>query len=630
MPHCSIPCCAFAARIPSIIAFLTAAFLAGPSAASAPPTPEALRELSIEELGRIQVTTVSKRPEAAGSTPAAIYVITNEDIRRSGATSLPEALRLAPNLLVARRNAAAYAISARGFNSFEAANKLLVLIDGRSVYTALHGGVFWDQEHVPLDNIARIEVVSGPGGALWGANAFNGVVNVVTKNAADTTGVLVDGFAGAPDQGATAQVGAALGENAAFRVYGHGVRRGETVDAMGDGRNDDWSGWQTGFRLDWSPGEYEISANGALYENDIGETDLSGRNITANVGRALGESVSAQLLAYYDWVERRSPTVVDQFESFDVEGRASLALGTHLIAFGAGYRNTDDLFAVTASPFFLQPQSEAISIANIFVSDEFPLADNLAATLGVKFEHSGFSGGEILPSAKLAWRFKESALLWASVARAVRTPSRIDRNIVGPGFLQPTTFDTEEVIAYEAGYRETFGRASLSVSLYFNDYDDLRVITTAPGGALTFGNAMNGHGYGAEIWGDYQLLDWWRVSGGLNLLYKDLELAPNATTIVIWQHQGNDPDYQLQFRSRMDLTERLKFDAILRAVDDLENPVVPGYVEADARVAYRLTDAVELSLAGRNLLDNAHPETDFADVRGEVRRSVNFGARLRF
>lgn len=610
------------------------ALAASPGHAAAPPSPEELRELSIEELGRIEVTSVMKRAQAVSRTPAAVYVITNEAIRRSGATSLPEALRLAPNLIVARRSANEYAISARGFNSFEAANKLLVLIDGRSIYTALHGGVFWDQEHMSLRDIERIEVVSGPGGSLWGANAFSGVVNIVRKSAADTKGALINAYGGRPDKGVEARYGFSLGDDAAMRIYAVAADRGATVDALGAKRNDDWSGLQGGFRLDWTPGAAAVMAQGAYYENELsGDTDIKGGNFVVNLEHPLSDSASVALLAYYDKVRRLTPTVLDEFESINVEAKALASFGRHSAVAGAGYRHTDDIFDVApgASPFFLEPVTEDISIAHVYVQDDIALSSDLSLTLGLKYEYSSFSGGELLPNIRLAFTPDANTLLWASASRAVRTASRIDRDIIGPGILERATdFRAEEVISYEAGVRRSFARASFSASVYFNDYDDLRILTIAPSGLLRFGNEMTGHGYGAEIWGEYQATDWWRLSASVNYLEKDLKLGPTAIAAALDQHQGNDPDFQVQVRSRMDLTPKLSLDVALRAVDDLELPAVPGYIEADARLAYRLTEGVEAAVVGRNLLDPSHPETGSVTQRGEVRRGVHAELILRF
>lgn len=595
------------------------------------PTLDDLRSMSIEELGDLQVGAVSRRLEPLMEAPASVYPIPADAIRRSGAVSLPEVLRLAPNLTVARLDASHYAISARGFNSFESSNKLLVMIDGRSMYTALHGGVFWDQQQPPLGDIARIDVVSGPGGALWGANAFNGVISIVTKPSSETQGALVDVQAGNVDQQVTGRYGGTISDDAHFRVYGSGFRRGETQTASGDSRDDDWDGAQGGARFDWTPGENTLVLQGDVFEFSApADTDVSGYNVLARWGRPLWGRASGRIRMYYDSVSRKNSSLDEGADTFDVDAKVDIVLGRHMLVAGAGHRVTDDVFdTLVPSVFFLDPESRTVSVTNAYAQDEVTLSDRVALTLGVKYEHSSFSGGEVLPSARIVWKPNERAMFWSAVSRAVRTPSRIDRDIVGPGILeQAVNFGVEEVIAYELGYRgRPSDKALVSISLYYNDYDDLRVLTTTPGGFLRFGNSMRGHGYGVEAWGEYQARSWWRLSAGFNYLEKDLELVGAAIPVALSQHAGNDPDFQLQFRSEMDLGDRLALDVALRAVDDLEDPAIPGYVEVDARIGFALTDQVELSLTGSNLLDAHHPETGTA---GEVRRSVLFGARLRF
>ncbi len=594
---------------------------------------EDLRGLSLEELGQVEVTSVAKRTTPLSAAPAAIYVISGDDALRSGAISLPETLRLAPNLTVARQDAQIYAISARGFSSYEAANKLLVLIDGRSVYTPLHGGVFWDQQQIPLGDLDRIEVISGPGGALWGANAFNGVVNIISKSAKDTQGFLIDVAAGNVDAQATARFGGELGAAGAFRIYAMTLKRGETAGASGAGRDDGWTGMQTGFRADLDPGANEITVQGDYFHHEtLLDSSLSGGNILARWGRPLSPAVSAEIQGYYDVVTRNEFLSADHVETFDGEAKIVAGIGAHTLVAGGGYRAVTDRFELPpGSVFFTDPAEDRFSIANIYLHDEIAFSDRFSATAGLKYEYSSFTGGQWLPTLRVAWRPDDRNLVWAGVSRAVRTPTHIDRNLTAIGVLDPARgFEAEEVVAYEAGYRgQPFGASTLSVSLYYNDYDDLRILTMTPEGRLRFGNAMQGHGYGAEIWAEIPVRPWWRLNAGVNLMKKKLTLDEDAVPVALDQHQGNDPDYQFQLRSMMDVTEKLALDFGVRAVDDLESPAVPGYVEADARIAWRLSDRAELSISGRNLFDAHHPETAAPPARGETRRSILLGLRVR-
>jgi iron complex outermembrane recepter protein len=613
---------------------LAGADLAVSTASAAATSPvEELRDLSLEELANLQITSVSKRSEALSKAAASVFVITGEDIRRSGATSLPEALRLAPNLEVARLDSQNYAISARGFNTFQASNKLLVLIDGRSVYTALHAGVFWDQHQVMLEDIDRIEVISGPGGTLWGANAVNGVINVITKGAAETQGALASLQAGNVDQTGAARYGGRLGERGSYRVYGLGFERGDTETADGEDVNDDWLGRQGGFRLDWRGAVDGFTVQGDLYSHLLpADGELTGGNLLGRWTRALSEDSDLQLQVYYDQSERSTFGVQDELQVFDASAQHNFALGTrHQIVWGAGYRVTDDKFVNTLNAFVLDPESDVVQHGNLFVQDSIGLTEDLTLTLGTKFEYSSFSGFEYLPSGRVAWSVTDTTLLWAAVSRAVRTPSRIDRDLVNPGILDQSELESEKLIAYEVGYRgQPTSGTYLSVSLYYHDYEDLRALAASAGpGLFAFDNAMEGEIYGLEAWGDVDVTDWWRLSAGVNLIESDLKLKENGLPLALDQHQGNDPEYQLSLRSRMDLGDDLELDLGLRAVDELPSPEVPRYVELDARLGWHVSEALELWVGGSNLLHARHRESGAELVGREIPRSVYAGLRWR-
>jgi iron complex outermembrane receptor protein len=626
----------FAAGLTGLPALCIAIVGAMAPTAGAAQSIEELRGLSIEELTNVEVTSVFKRPEPLTKTPAAIYVVSGDDIRRSGAVSLPEALRLAPNLNVARVDARSYAISARGFNSFEASNKLLVMIDGRSVYTPLHGGVFWDEGQVMLSDVERIEVVRGPGGTLWGANAVNGVINVITKSARDTQGALADVRLGTLDRGGSVRYGGPIGDAGAFRIYGMGFKYGETLTSTGADANDDWSNLQAGFRSDFRAGANAFTVQGDIYENDFDpDGDNSGKNVLGRWSRRLGAGSTVELQAYYNDAKRLSPGVTDKLETFDIAGQHTFSpFAGHEIVWGGGYRRTEDLFINTLNPFVLDPESDTIQLGNGFVQDSIALHDDVTVTVGTKIEYSSYTGVEYLPSGRVAWELTDTALLWGAVSRAVRTPSRIDRDLVWPGVFERagSRFDSEKLIAYEMGYRvQPTPESVLSIALFYNDYDDLRILATSDdSGLLTFANKMEGHTYGIEAWGDYRVFNWWRLSAGFNLLEKNLHLEPGAVETAISQHAGNDPEYQGSLRSYMDLTERIELDVGLRAVDSLPNPPVPSYVAVDARIGWRLTDTFEISVGAQNVFDKSHPETGAEATRREIRRSAYVGARWRF
>jgi iron complex outermembrane receptor protein len=587
--------------------------------------------MSIEELGQLEVTSVFKRPEPLNRSAASVYVITQEEIRRSGAVSLPEALRLAPNLEVARLDAATYAISARGFNTFQASNKLLVLIDGRSVYTPLHAGVYWDQEQISLQDVERIEVISGPGGSLWGANAVNGVINIITRSSWHSQGGTASVQLGTLDSSINGRYGGRIGDSTAFRVYGTGYNRGESVLPNGDGANDDWDGVQGGFRSDWQNDSDTVTLQGDVFRNSFEEGHIRGENALVRWSRHLRPGSDLEIQGYYDEVTRTAANVLDSLETFDLALQHGFSWHQHQFVWGAGHRITRDKFINDQNIFVLVPERDTVQLSNAFLQDTMAFGE-VNVTIGSKVEYSSYTGFEFLPSARVGWQVTNDALVWGAISRAVRTPARLDRELVAPGILEAAAqFDSETLLAYELGYRgQLSSRASFAVSLFYNDYDKLRMLTVTPNGEFLLDNAMHGYTYGLEAWADYQILPWWRLSPGVSLLQKHLQLARNAVDFVQYQHAGDDPEQQFFLRSSMDLGPRLELDIALRAIDDLSETDVPSYVGLDARVGWRVVDRLELSLAGFNLLDKQHPETGTEVERKEIERSAYLRADWKF
>ena len=567
--------------------------------------------LSIEQLGNVEVTSVSGTAQPVGEAPAAIYVITSDDMNRAGVRSLPGALRLAPNLHVGRLNASTVAISARGFNhQTGTANKLLVLVDGRIVYTPLFSGVFWDEQNAIIEDLDRIEVISGPGGTLWGSNAVNGVINVVSRNAHETTGFLATGGASDASQTLGLRYGSRFGGSGAFRVYALGLRR--AVDEP-----DEWRNAQTGFRADWVTARDTLTLQGHLYggEQDAPspaafDTNISGGNVLGRWTRRWADESELQVQAYFDRVQREIASGIRaDVDAAALDAQYSFALGgRHDVVLGGGVRITRDSFTPGPATVFLDPDERRLETYNVFIQDTVELSPTFDVIVGVKLEDNSYTGLETMPSARLAWRPSENALLWLGVSRAVRTPSRFDRDLINPGVLAGgPDFVSEQLVAYELGYRaQVTDRLWLSASAYHNVYDDLRTVEAT--GPLVFPlevrNGMRGETSGLEVWGSYALTDWWRLNGGISLLEKDLELRPGSADVFGVGFAGNDPDVQASVRSLMDLGERTHFDLTLRYVGELPSPNVPSYVTADARIGYRVNDHLELSVAGYNLLDD--------------------------
>src|SRR5467141_264033 len=451
------------------------------------PSAEALKKLSIEQLMNLQVTSVSKRPERLSQTASAIQLITQEDIRRSGASSLPEALRLAANLQVAQVDSRQWAISARGFNG-TTANKLLVLVDGRTVYTPLFSGVFWDVQEVPLADVDRIEVISGPGATLWGANAVNGVINVITKDAKDTQGLLLSGGGGSEQRGfGTVRYGGALGSAVHYRVYGRGFARDQTALSNGLGATDDWHLWQGGFRLDWDASTARrLALQSDVYDGRIaqatpGHLAVSGGNVMAKWSRTLSDASDLAAQLYYDRTHRDIPgTFGEDLDTYDVELQHRARIGArHDLVWGLGYRLINDGVANSAALAFL-PTHVARQWFTGFVQDEIALVpDRLHVAFGTKIEHNDYTGFEVQPSGRVNWTLSPSATLWTAVSRAIRAPSRVDRELYAPG--QPPYFlaggpgfHSEEELAYELGYRQQQGSLALSAATFYSRYHGLR------------------------------------------------------------------------------------------------------------------------------------------------------------
>jgi iron complex outermembrane receptor protein len=608
-------------------------------AAAKDEEPQDLSSLSIEELAQLPVRAASKVEEPLSAVPQAAYVITNDDILRSAATSLPEVLRQAPSLQVQRVNATQHAISARGFGGYEPSNKLLVLIDGRSAYSTLHSGVFWDLRSPLLEDIAQIEVISGPGGTLYGPNAVNGVINILSKDAFQAQGALVRATAGPTERTLGARYGFTLGDQAAVRVYGNWYGREDMPAApagIGPDIDDSFRGWQMGFRADVGREGDRLTLQGDIFDSDrftMAGDGNRGHNLLGRWNRELTGSSSLQFQAYYDYSQRRELLTVDVLETIDAELQYNLRSGSHSLVAGAGVRTTRDEFVNDLNDFQLDPRGARLWIGNAFIQDRFALTPSVSVIAGVKLEGSSYTGLQVLPNLRLAWQPGEHALLWAAVSRAVRTPSRIDRDLTEPAFLaKAPEFSSEKLTAFEAGFRgQPAAGTSLSLSLFFNRYRDLRsanfIGTPFP---LQLMNDLQGHSYGLEATIAQQVTPWWRLSGGGMLLRKDFHVRDGASDLTNGASLGQDPDHQVSLRSQMTLPRGLVFDAGLRAVDGLDTPQVGGYVEADARLSVALAPGVELYVAGQNLLHDKHLESNDGNRTQWIERSVYAGTRLRF
>lgn len=650
-------------RLLILILALVAALPANSTLGQTQPTnATALKKLSLEQLMDLEVTSAAKTPEPYLRAAAAIQVITGDEIRRSGASSIPEALRLADNLDVAQKGSHAWAISARGFNT-DSANKLLVLIDGRTVYTPLFSGVFWDHQDYLLEDIDRIEVISGPGGTLWGANAVNGVINIITKSAKDTQGIYAEAGGGSELQDFVGfRYGGTIASNVFFRVYGKYFDRDEAAFPNGADAGDPWRMGQGGFRLDAEPsGQDTFTLQGDFYAGDEGlatggDSRVNGNNILGRWSHVFSDESDMHLQLYYDRTHLRNDipanafapagVLKDDLDTCDLDFQHRFALGKrNQIVWGFGYRLTHDV--VNNSPALaFYPTTLNQNLFSGFVQDDFRIVEKLTFTLGTKIEHNDYTGFEFEPSVRLTWMPTENQTVWAAISRAVRMPSRIDRDIrlPTPGasplvdniLIGGDDFESETVIAYELGYRAQLGqKVSGSISTFYNDYDDIRSTGYSPppafgGFPLVYENNLQGETYGFELSLSYQLLDWWRLHLGYSFLKENIRVKSGKTDFNNALNETADPQNQISLRSSMDLPHNIEFDAGLRWVDSLiYNNVgvpatVPDYFELDARLSWHPTRNLEISLVGQNLLHDHHLEYVIAspNPREEIERGV--------
>jgi iron complex outermembrane receptor protein len=608
---------------------------------------EDLRDLSIEQLGQLQVTSTAKRPEALSNAAAAIYVITHDEIARSGATTLPEILRLAPNLEVYQTGASQWVITARGFDGANAyqsfSNKLLVLIDGRSVYTPMFSGVYWDMQDVVVEDIDRIEVISGPGATLWGANAVNGVINIITRKASDTQGGLVDIAGGSLDGALTVRYGGRVGDDLSYRAYFKETVGAATEMASGASAHDEWSRPQGGFQVEWTPtGSDTLTLQGdalsaAEAQDGAPNEDLQARNLTARWDHTFADGQTLQALAYYDYEQRTTQDGGGSFyvNTYDLEAQDSLAAGgRNQLVFGGGARISQ--YAVeNATALLFEPSSGQLNLFDIFAQDTFSLARTLNLIVGLKLEDDPYSGISVLPNVRMSWTPTDASLVWGSVSRAIRSPTPFDDDVIEklqgrPYLIGDSSFQPETLTAYELGARvQPSARASLSVSAYYNVYDDLRSIE--PNAAtfipLAWGNGLEGRTWGVEAWGDWQVLSWWRLSPSFNAISEHFYFRPGASGFLGVQQIADDPKYQASIKSSMNLGRAFSLDADLRYVSDLPDPRIPAYFELNARVGWNLTSRLQLAIAGFNLLQARHQELPGGT---EIPRSVLAELRWHF
>jgi iron complex outermembrane recepter protein len=640
-----------------------------PAASGQRSNPSNLASQSLEDLMNLEVTSVSKKEQKLSEVAAAIFVITPEDIRRSGATSLPDLLRVVPGLDVAQINANTWAISARGFN-FQFENKLLVLIDGRAVYTPLFGGVYWDTQDVPLEDVERIEVIRGPGGTIWGANAVNGVINIITKKARDTAGTLVVAGGGSHEQEfGTIQYGGKIAEHADYRIFAKYRNDGHFADPNGQDANDDWHLLHTGFRIDSEISQKDtVTTQGDLYAGSEGATivhsilfppdnvnlqklaTLSGGNVLARWNHVFSSKADTSLQFYFDRYTRSGPESREVRNTVDFDFQNHLAWGARQdLIWGLGYRHSADQTIGTIDQAFI-PADRSGDLFNVFVQDQITLKpDRVSLSVGAKLENSYFAGLEYQPSGGIAWTPSDRHTFWTSISRASQTPTRRRANLdavvaalPGPAevvLLGNPQAKSEHVVAYEAGYRTRLRRrVSLDATAFFNVYHDLESVEPQPSFFDTdsvppllvhpklLGNKLHGTTEGVEISVNWKATSHWTIGPGYSFLKMHLHTSPTSLdTASVADAQGSSPSHQAQLRSHLELPRGLAWEANAYFVGALPAQFVPSYTRVDTQLRWRLAEELELSLAGQNLLRERHLEfNDFLQSvnSSQIKRSV--------
>jgi iron complex outermembrane receptor protein len=623
---------------------------AAAAAAQGVVAPQELKRLTLEELMRVEVSTVLRVPEPTSSIPAAVFVITQDDIRRSGAVSLPEVLRLAPGVHVAQIDAARYAVGIRGFAD-RLARSMLVLVDGRAVYSPLFAGTYWEVQDVLLEDIDRIEIIRGPGGTLWGANAVNGIINIVTKSARDTQGVLVTAAAGSDILGPVGvRVGASVGQNLHVRVYAKGVDRDAQFHPDGSGY-DGWRKAQGGFRADWRfAGSRRLTVQGDIYAAELGQrfsvplydppfsvtttrdAPLSGANVLARWTGAVGPG-EYQLQTYFDRTSRDERPVEETRDTFDVDFQHRSALGRHQILWGGGYRVTSDRIA-TLAPTAFNPAERTDNLFTAFVQDDVAVGtERVRLVGGAKMEHNAYSGFELQPGVRAMWTISPATALFAAVTRAVRTPSRVETDYTTTSLVSPATptfvrlqpnagFAAEELTAYELGYRaRPIQSVYVTTAAFFNQLENTLstelltpFVETAPGSTrlilpVTFRNGLHGNTHGVEITGDVRPAVWWRWTANYSWLRVQMTRNPGSADVSQERrYEGLSPRHQLQVQSSLDLPRGLAFDWMLRYASELRAGPVPAYATSNVRLAWQPTRQLEIAVAGRDLHEPRHVE----------------------
>lgn len=619
-------------------------------------------DLAPEQLLQTKVISVSKRSESVAEASAAVFVITNEDILRSGVTTIPDALRLAPGVHVAQLDSNSWAIGIRGFNN-GLSNKLLVLLDGRTIYNPVFGGVLWEAHDLVLEDIQQIEVIRGPGGTLWGANAVNGVISITTKHTRDTQGNMISALYGNEEKGTLSARHGGTFDDGAYRLYAKGFRKDSLRSTEPRNAHDEWHGYRSGFRADWDENftlqgdiyrtlteqrriNYSLSLPPVLTDQNV---VYEGANILA---RWTSENVDGSALtvqSYIDWTQRDERiNFVDNRTIYDLDIQYNLKpLGRNEITLGGGYRFSNDHKKSSANVTFT-PQGRHDSLYNFFVQDKITvLADELFLTLGSKFEYNDYSGFELQPNARVHWLADEQQSFWASVSRAVRTPTAIETDMTMTVATDPTIparlafvpnkdFKPEELVAYEIGYRNQLTPDfSIDMTAFYNVYDHLQTFSFLPAELVNngidplhllipaqFRNDMKGQSFGFETAAS------WELNPALKMTtnYSFLRLQVDANDPTQEGAEDSYPSHQVGLRTSWNISDNWMLDSTAQYVGKIKADDIDSYLRLDLNLGWRMNDQLRFNLIGQNLISGTHREFGpAADVNAAKPQSSIFG-----
>jgi len=598
-----------------------------------------LKNLSMEALINLQVTSVSRKKQKLANSAAAVFVITQEDIRRSGLQSIPEILRMAPGLHVARIDSSKWAITSRGFNG-RFANKLLVLMDGRTVYSPLFSGVYWDVQDTVLEDIERIEIIRGPGATLWGSNAVNGVINIITKSTADTQSGLVSLAAGTNEKySSMLRFGGEINDNTSYRLYAKGFKRqGGIFFENDDAVEDKWKNNRLGFKVesmqtqadslslqgDWYTGLAEqniylpISRNSGMVVMD--EADTYGGNVLANWNHRWSNDSGMALKVYFDHTYRKNQTLEEKRNTFDIDFQSDYLFTTQQLIWGLSYRQTsDDMNEPLSSPLTYTPEDRKSNTISAFIQDDISFYnDSLHLIIGSKYEHNDYTGNEWQPNIRLMWLPNQQSSVWASISRAVRVPSRLESDVKiqtgGPVSVNGSKeFISEELIAYELGYR-IYPQQYISVDIagFINQYDDLLTFeldkSDRPPVNLFIDNKMQGKTYGIEVAANWGITADWQLIYSYSWLKTNFNLDNNSVDKTAIESVNNTPEHQMQLSSHWNLTNNLEFDTMLYYVGKIPDSEISAYTRLDLRLGWQINKNLTTSISIQNLFDDKHPE----------------------